>query len=118
MMERLTRKYEDGSAFTDGVITHDCNCFKSYTGEPIIKLSKYEDAEEKGLLKIFPCKVGEKVIILFDDNGEIFITHGWFLEIIEIYEDDIICSFYCHETKDRHKDSISGFGKTVFLDIK
>lgn len=66
-MTRLTKTYEDG---TYGV-ADDLPCGEnSYDFKNLLiqTLGKYEDAEEKGLLFVLPCKMGDTVYIARDDE--------------------------------------------------
>ena len=60
MMERYTKRRENGDAF----VTDD-HCFdtwaRSFEGEAIDRLAYYEDLEEQGRLITLPCKVGDHV---------------------------------------------------------
>lgn len=62
-MERLTYKVHDGGIFVKAsdVKTFDVEDEIMHTGNAIRKLAEYEDLEEQGLLKIFPCKEGDTV---------------------------------------------------------
>lgn len=83
----------------------------------IQKLASYEDAEEQGLLKMFPCKVGDVVYFpKYDYHDSAVITQ------IEIDKEGI--TFYwaqyevgvdCTELWDDGCFTIDEIGKTVFL---
>ena len=52
-MERLTERNEKGGAWSGKDLTDIVN-----------KLADYEDAEEQGLLKMLPCRVGDTVFLV------------------------------------------------------
>lgn len=64
-MERLTKKFTDGGAYSEEVEDLTLESVKSptFVGKAIDKLAEYEDLEEQGLLKKFPCKIGDTVYL-------------------------------------------------------
>lgn len=78
------------------------------------KLGKYEDAEDKGLVTIFPCKVGDPVYVLVDMNDEGKYTR--------IKNDVVKCIYLSSKNEWKieftyiwHDTELSDVGKTVFL---
>lgn len=67
-MERLTKRYNDGGAYSDcsnGI--QDVGSYKAiYEGTIIDKLADYEDLEEQGLLVKLPCKIGGTIYAIID----------------------------------------------------
>lgn len=74
----------------------DINTIRSYIWEIVKKLKAYEDVEEQGLLLRLPCKVGEDVWCLEDDecygyvfiamSGEYYIVSSNYVHCDDIYE--------------------------------
>lgn len=106
-MERLTVINSDGDICRTRSDISDKDAWN--------KLAEYEEAEEQGLLIKLPCKAGDKVSIVFNDYGELFITEGWVITEIIITTNDALCEFDCYETGDHESRSLNSFGKTVFL---
>jgi len=77
-MERLT--YRGTEQMTEGgMITPS---YSDYSTRRIIeKLAEYEDAEEHGLLKRFPCKAGDTVWCIASDNTKIIGHKVLWIEI-------------------------------------
>lgn len=87
---------------------------KVWTADCIEKLGKYEDAEEQGLLLRLPCKVGDTVWYIDDDDDdyslELLVTK------IEVEENDYL-RYHAREKDNCWKIGFikDDFGKTVFL---
>ena len=112
-MERLTMTSNKGGvALTFDL---DITCEKSEIMK-ILKLAErlkyFEDLEEQGLLKIFPCKAGTKVYMLREDikkiiNGEVTSFRiGEFVSTAKVFITD----------DNRYTEiTFDNFGKKVFL---
>ena len=102
-MERLTKKYSDG---THGA-SEDLPCGENsyaYKNLLIEKLGKYEDLEEQGRLIKLPCKVGDTVYALNKTKREIFPSR---VEHIE---------YVVNDNLDFPLTKIKGEGFCVFFD--
>lgn len=88
-----------------------------YGGVPewIPKYLEYRELEKQGLLIKLPCNVGDEVVIIFNEYGELFLTNGWRVAEITITDNDAIFNFECCVTNDEEERSLKDFGKTVFL---
>ena len=70
-MERLTSKIEDAMIQcplikvldddNDYCQSQNCDCDNCKLGKQLVKLARYENEEEQGLLLRLPCKVGDAV---------------------------------------------------------
>lgn len=107
-MERLTKKYSDGTHGAADNLPCGENSYK-YKELLLEQLGKYEDAEEQGRLIKLPCKIGTEVydITWWDDVQEKVVVKG---------------KTYCrivHKHKVKKSTfsyfEIGEFGKTVFL---
>ena len=105
-MERLTKKYSDGTHGSSDDLPCGENSY-DYKNLLIEKLGKYEDLEEQGRLIRLPCKVGDtiyglhKAMVCELDTEKIGISKmlsGEILYLIDGWELDK-----------------GDFGKTVFL---
>lgn len=65
-MERLTKKFTDGTFYCEDVEDVGIKGINSptYVGKAINKLAEYEELEEQGLLLRLPCKVGDTVYLI------------------------------------------------------
>ena len=88
---------------------------KAGVPEWIPKYLEYRELEKQGLLIKLPCKVGDEVVVIFNEYGERFVTNGWRVAEITITGNDIIFNFECSATNDEEERSLKDFGKTVFL---
>ena len=96
-MERLTNISPNGEIWiTDDDFTRRIGRKEA----AYMKLKKYEDLEEQGLLLQLPCKVGDTVYILRIDNTKYLMNNKRIWEIVET------------NFEIRHFESIC---KTVFL---
>lgn len=113
-MERLTKKYSDGSF---GVADNLPCGENSYTFKDLLvkKLGEYEDLEEQGRLVKLPCKVGdtvfnisENIILEYEVVGFSVDKAGVRLIYGEHHVDENDETYSCNLSVDR-------IGKTVFL---
>lgn len=74
-------------------------------GSPTEKLAAYEDAEEQGLLLRLPCKVGDKIYIVF---------HNHTIGKSTVVSFKMIAKGWAVKTND-WSYLFTDFGKTVFL---
>lgn len=97
-MKRLTYREDDGKAFSNFLRT-----------AVVDKLADYEDAEQNGVLKMLPCRVGDTVYLISSDGK---IREG-ICKSIQIDEND---NMVFAEGKDfAFWRKFERFGKTVFL---
>lgn len=120
-MERLTNNKGELLRCNDCI--EESNCYSdiscSHIFDALKKLAEYEDLEEQGLLKIFPCKVGDTVYSYCSEFGILSYT----VDCI-VFDDKITfqCSSYSEpigeypgECLDEIEPDITDFGKIVFL---
>lgn len=88
---------------------------KAGVPEWIPKYLEYRELEKQGLLIKLPCNVGDEVVIIFNEYGELFLTNGWRVAEVTITDNDAIFNFECCVTNDEEERSLKDFGKTVFL---
>lgn len=70
-MERLTTKWKDNLYDTFDPIDIVDNEYSKINYEKLLtKLGQYEDAEKQGLLLKLPCKAGDTVWYIDDDNDD------------------------------------------------
>lgn len=68
-MERLTVKWKDKCYDTlDPIDIADNEYSKINYEKLLVKLGEYEDAEEQGLLLKLPCKVGDSIYFILDND--------------------------------------------------
>lgn len=110
-MERLTKKFTDGNAYCEEI--EDVGIkginYPTYVGKAVDKLADYEELEEQGLLLRLPCKVGETVWYIGDDDSI------YPVKIIEISILNSDMSYNGYFMKCTYEFDINDFGKTVFL---
>ena len=113
-MERLTLKEFESLECEPYVLGGVEYYGYSYGGEVINKLAKYEDLEEQGLFLKLPCKVGDTVWYIDDDDDdyplELLVTK------IEVEEN----GYLRYHAREKDNCGKIGFikddiGKTVFL---
>lgn len=89
-MERLTdsKRNSDGTASSkESLIDIEHDRPSAYCGEILTKLADYEDLEEQGRLLALPCKIGDRLYwiddedekvqaIGIDKDGDIFVMLG------------------------------------------
>ena len=77
MTERLSNKNPCSSCKVDRQIGNpnrwECECDRcdkpnDWKSECVKKLAEYETAEEEGLLKVLPCKVGDTLFVITPDS--------------------------------------------------
>ena len=120
MMERLTKRRENGNAY----VTDD-HCFdtwaNSFEGTAIDRLAYYEDMEEQGRLVVLPCKVGDKLYITEPRFYNYEKHEGVQRGICKAYEMHdrygwvVKASLEKGEPHTLYFYRFSDFGKTVFL---
>lgn len=114
-MERLTEKISEYIQCNNnecrlGYCDRECEHYKRMVN----KLAEYEDAEEQGLLLRFPCKVGDTVWYVDDDDDnyplEFLITK------IEVEEHKYL-RYHAIEKDNYEKIGFikESIGKTIFL---
>lgn len=69
-MERLTKKYSDGTHGAADNLPCGENSYE-YKGLLLEALGKYEDLEEQGRLLRLPCKVGSNIYRITDDGIDV-----------------------------------------------
>jgi hypothetical protein len=75
-------------------------------------LCEYEQAEKEGILIKLPCKVGDKVFIVFSDAKDSYFIEDWNIRAFMITQFGL--SFQIND-EDGDFHEIDLFGKTVFL---
>lgn len=103
-MERLTKTYSDGTHGVADNLPCGENSYE-YKGLLLETLGKYEDTEEQGLLLRLPCKVGDKIYIVFHNH-----TIG--KSTVDSFK--MIAKGWAVKTND-WSYLFTDFGKTVFL---
>lgn len=105
-MERFTKRRQDGRVGFVVSGTPSENMCKF----PIVldKLCEYEDLEEDGRLIRLPCKVGDKVWIIYHDFIYESSVSGFFIE-----NNQVIVEFNC--IRPITATYATNFGKTIFL---
>ena len=63
-MERLTKRFADGTAYTTNYFRTHNGVITTHKGEVVDKLADYEDAEEQGLLLRLPVAEGSEVYVI------------------------------------------------------
>ena len=82
------------------------------------KLKRYEDAEEQGLLLLFPCKVGDKIFLDFAGFGkdiDEFTVKDFHLDCFEDGEIILFCDYESNDRTFSGQIDVMEFGKSVFL---
>ena len=72
-MERLTdsKRNSDGTAFSkESLIDIEHDRPSAYCGEILTKLADYEDLEEQGRLLVLPCKIGDRLYWIDDEDDD------------------------------------------------
>ena len=108
-MERLTQRNSDGTIGISELRYYNYNDFQKMAQ----KLAEYEDLEEQGLLLRLPCKVGDTIWYVDEDDDDYPIK----LEIDTISRNDNNDIWYYSYDDVYGKFGFidSDFGKTVFL---
>lgn len=107
-MERLTQKAPDSEMvwFKDKErLFEPCEMSAHQSRLAIAKLAAYEQAEEQGLLLRLPCKVGDKIYIVF---------HNHTIGKSTVVSFKMIAKGWAVKTND-WSYLFTDFGKTVFL---
>lgn len=108
-MERLTNRFSDGEAFIPNYVSDLYG-----KGKVAEKLAYYEDLEEQGRLICLPCKVGDTVWYIDEDDDnyplEFIITK------IDVEENDYL-RYHAREKDNCGKIGFikDDIGKTLFL---
>lgn len=72
-MERLTdsKRNSDGTASSkESLIDIEHDRPSAYCGEILTKLADYEDLEEHGRLLVLPCKIGDRLYWISDEDDD------------------------------------------------
>ena len=104
-MERLTKRDKDGNAVAFNYIK-TAGEFK----EIVDRLAEYEDLEEQGLIVRLPCKVGDKVYILWTYDKKNFCISDAYYELAMLQP----CGYevYCtREEAEKRLKELMGEGK-------
>ena len=115
-MERLTKTYSDGSHGVADNLPCGENSYQ-YKGLLLEALGKYEDLDEQGLLLWLPCKVGDTIWYVDEDDDEypIELEIGT-LEISKNDNDNEYTWYYAYnDDGDKYGFIDSDFGETVFF---
>lgn len=120
-MERLTERNKYGGAYypycfrddtCDGSgASHECNnC--DFATKACEKLAHYEDLEEQGLLKRFPCKINDAIYTIVLGKIEKYIVSGF-----SVLENNILIRLeYEYKKHTYHTTTeLSKLGKSWFL---
>lgn len=73
-MERLTdsKRNSDGTASSkESLIDIDHDRPSAYCGEILTKLADYEDLQEQGRLLVLPCKTGDRLYWIGDEDEKV-----------------------------------------------
>lgn len=103
-MKRLTKTYSDGTHAAADNLPCGENSYE-YKGLLLETLGKYEDADEQGLLLRLPCKVGDTVYYIEDNEINKFVVYSFDIRPLQ--------QFICNYAGIRL--NFNNFGKTVFL---
>ena len=79
-MERLTDTYEEYTSYLPKEIKGARDCYNIESQVIYERLGAYEDLEEQGLLARLPCKVGERLFVIWNANG------NWRIVPVEVKE--------------------------------
>lgn len=72
-MERLTdseRNFDGTASSKKSLIDREHNIPSAYCGEILTKLADYEDLEEQGRLLVLPCKIGDRLYWIDDEDDD------------------------------------------------
>ena len=107
-MERLTERFSNGEAFIPNFVSQLYG-----KGKVAEKLAHYEDLEEQGRLIYLPCKVGDNVWYVDDDDDNYPLE----FVVVKIEMKDNYILYFADEKLDCGSIGflIEDFGKTVFL---
>ena len=126
-MERLTEITHRGTVHLKGTvanyssISYECQLEEGsrLIKEALKKLAEYENAEENGLLKWFPCRIGKTVYFILEDNVDENNVNGYVVSNPHRIIDACKSGFFTGQTKDFPYDSDftewEEIGKTAFL---
>ena len=113
-MDRLTERIGNFIAYSDFNSNNSDGCYEMMNN-CLHKLAEYEDCEEQGLLLRLPCKVGDTVWYIDEDDDddyplELLVTK------IEVEENDYL-RYHAREKDNCGKIGFikDDIGKTVFL---
>ena len=104
-MERLTKK---GFNFTTDFIKRDIDSWS--IAQCLKKLQEYEDADEQGLLLRLPCKVGDTVYSITNDDKIYPVKATRKVRIV-----NGVLHIICESCRYSDLVSYDDIGKTVFL---
>lgn len=116
MKERLTERTKNGVKYETEQYVITCypeNNNLNKVDKLAVKLCEYEDAEENGTLIKLPCKVGDTVYLVIED--EIF---EWQVQSIEIFDFDTVLRLGHKGTCDYAAEYISSLNDRLFITYK
>lgn len=121
-MERLTKRERnsDGTAISKKsmIDREGYPTVSDYASKVLTKLADYEDAEEQGLLLRLPCKVGDKIFLVFAGFGkdiDKFTVKGFHLDCFEDGETILFCDYESNDRTLSGQFDVMNFGKKVFF---
>jgi len=127
-MNRLTKTYNSGTVTLDAkhfkplfqeTITAEISASPTLLKTVVERLYEYEDAEENGLLKWLPCKVGDTVYILAGSSNRRMLPNKYEQEVCEGFYigDDNIIQIRVSDRKGNHA-TYGVMNETVFLTLE
>lgn len=122
-MDRLTKKFTDGSPYCEEIIDvgiEDIN-YPTYVGRAVDKLAEYEDLEEERKLLKLPCAVGDVVFFSYEKFNFVFPAIISQIIISDLGEGRFRVQYNgcfldgCGAPEKDFEFDMEDFGKTVFL---
>lgn len=103
-MGRLTKNFENAIMLCPLIKVLDdeneycqsqnCDCDNCKLGKQLVKLAKYENAEEQGLLLKLPCKVGDDIWCIEEFDDGFGVACYRFMSMVGDY--CFVTSFFAH----------------------
>ena len=112
-MERLTKRIGNSVAYSELNSNNSDGCYEMMNN-CLHKLADYEDVEEQGLLLRLPCKVGDTVWYIDEDDDDYPLE--FIITKIDVEENDYL-RYHAREKDNCGKIGFikDDIGKTLFL---
>ena len=112
-MERLTKRIGNSVAYSELNSNNSDGCYEMMNN-CLHKLTDYEDVEEQGLLLRLPCKVGDTVWYIDEDDDDYPLE--FIITKIDVEENDYL-RYHAREKDNCGKIGFikDDIGKTLFL---
>ena len=113
-MERLTKRIGNSIVYSELNSNNSDGCYEMMNN-CLHKLADYEDVEEQGLLLRLPCKVGDTVWYIDEDDDDDYPLE-FIITKIDVEENDYL-RYHAREKDNCGKIGFikDDIGKTVFL---